>query len=63
MEQFNTGMDILERGKKAVEGFYPLPYADVDKTLREATKKTGDAIKKELIERLDEIKEIESAYV
>jgi hypothetical protein len=53
---FNADMNILERGTKAVEGFYPVSYEDVDKALRDATKRTGDSLKieiKEMLERLE----------
>jgi len=56
---FNTEMDILERGRKAVEGFYPTPYEEVDKALREATRHTGEEIKEGLRTRL---KELETIY-
>jgi len=50
-------MDILTRGQKAVEGFYPVPFQEVDKTLRAATKRTGDTLKEGLRERAREIEE------
>ena len=55
MHQFNTDMEILERGEKAVENFTPLPFETVDKKLREATKLTGENIKQSLKEMLAEL--------
>jgi len=52
---FNPDMDIYERGLKAIEGFYPVPYEEVDKTLREATRQTGERIKEGLRKRLQEL--------
>jgi len=51
-------MDILTRGQKAVEGFYPVPYEQVDKRLREATRQTGETVKRELRKMIAE----EEAY-
>ena len=48
-------MTILERGQKAVENFYAKPYNEVDKELREATRQTGEEIKKGLKERITSI--------
>jgi len=47
-------MDILTRGQKAVEGFYLIPYEQVDKRLREATKHTGEVYKAWLKQQLAE---------
>jgi len=52
-------MTILERGQKAVENFIPIPYSEVDKELREATRQTGEEIKKGLKRR---IADMESRY-
>ena len=58
MSDFHTDMDILERGRKAVEGFYPVPYEEVDKRLREASKRTVESTIGDLKERVAEFEAI-----
>ena len=54
---FAQDMDILERGLKAIEGFRPVPYGEVDRLLRDATRRTGGRIKESLKARVAELEE------
>ena len=55
--KFDPDMDILVRARKAVEGFVPTPYEEVDKTLRAATLRTTESLKEGLRKRLAELEE------
>jgi hypothetical protein len=54
-------MDILTRGEKAVEGFYPRPYDLVDERLREASRCAGEAYREGLKQRIAEDEKYDAA--
>ena len=55
----NDEMTILEKAKKAVENFEPLPYQEVDKSLRAGAKSAIEGYKESVNTTLEYLAELE----